>query len=216
MAEILTLGPVGLNPLGEFNSETQYERLDVVLYNGVSYVATQTVQGVLPTNTEYWDALGVSGADMTNYYTKSQTDDLISAISTMNLKVVQELPTEDISTTTIYLVPKTTTGANDAYDEYIYVSNNWEPIGSTQVDLTDYVKNTDYATTSKGGVVKISNILQLTIGPDGLFFPLVRTYNEYVNIFSNSFISKGTLENVLTNRIGAIDDVLDAINGESV
>ena len=39
MAEIKTLGPVGLNPLGDYNSETKYEKLDVVLYQGSSYVA---------------------------------------------------------------------------------------------------------------------------------------------------------------------------------
>lgn len=60
MAEIKTLGPVGLNPLGEYNSETEYEKLDVVLYQGSSYVALQTVQGQVPTNTEYWQKL-VSG-----------------------------------------------------------------------------------------------------------------------------------------------------------
>ena len=79
MAEIITLGPVAYNPKGEYNSEIFYERLDVVLYNGVSYVAKQNVQGQLPTNTEYWDQLGVSGADMANYYTKSEVDTAVNA-----------------------------------------------------------------------------------------------------------------------------------------
>lgn len=74
MSTIITLGPVGYNPKGEYNSSTQYERLDVVLYSGVSYVAKQDVTGQLPTNTDYWDALGISGADMSNYYTKSEVD----------------------------------------------------------------------------------------------------------------------------------------------
>lgn len=86
--------------------------------------------------------------NLVNYYKKSETftkqevNNLISAITTMDVRVVQTLPTEDISTTTIYLVPKTTAGTNDAYDEYIYVSNNWEHIGSTEVDLTDYATKT--------------------------------------------------------------------------
>ena len=79
MSEIKTLGPVGFNPKGEYNSETLYERLDMVLYQDVSYVAKQNIQGQPPSNSTYWDALGVSGADMSNYYTKSQVDTAVNA-----------------------------------------------------------------------------------------------------------------------------------------
>jgi hypothetical protein len=78
MSEIIVLGPVAYNPMGSYNSETEYERLDVVLYNGVSYVAKQDVQGQIPTNTDYWDQLGISGADMANYYTKTETNSLLN------------------------------------------------------------------------------------------------------------------------------------------
>lgn len=87
--------------------------------------------------------------NLINYYKKSETftkqevNDLISAITTMDIRVVQTLPTEDISTTTIYFVPKTTAGTNDVYDEYIYVSNAWEHIGSTDIDLSGYQTKID-------------------------------------------------------------------------
>lgn len=82
--------------------------------------------------------------DLANYYLKSETytqaevNSLIGAITTIDIRVVQELPTEDISTTTIYLVPSTSAGTSNAYDEYIYVNQNWEMIGTTAVDLSDY------------------------------------------------------------------------------
>lgn len=60
MSRVTTLGPVGYNPTGNYDSMRQYEKLDVVLYQGSSYVALQTVQGQVPTNTEYWQKL-VSG-----------------------------------------------------------------------------------------------------------------------------------------------------------
>jgi hypothetical protein len=94
MAEIITLGPVAYNPMGAYNSETEYERLDVVLYNDVSYVAKQNVQGQLPTNTDYWDALGISGADMSNYYTKSEVDTEVNAKYT---KPNSGIPKTDLS-----------------------------------------------------------------------------------------------------------------------
>lgn len=81
--------------------------------------------------------------NLTNYYTKSETytqDEvkaLIDAITTLNIEVVTELPTENISATTIYLKGAETTGAND-YEEWIYVNNDWELIGTTAVDLSNY------------------------------------------------------------------------------
>ena len=76
-----------------------------------------------------------------NTYTKSEVDSLIDAISTLNIEIVQTLPATG-STSTIYLVPKTAS-TNDNYDEYIYVSNSWEHIGSTEVDLSNYYTKTE-------------------------------------------------------------------------
>ena len=83
--------------------------------------------------------------DLVNYYSveesynKKEVRDLIGAINTLTMEVVTSLPTTDISPTTIYLLQ---TGQN-AYDEYIYINNAWVNIGSTEVDLTEYVKNDD-------------------------------------------------------------------------
>jgi len=173
--------------------------------------------------------------NLLNYYKKNETftkqevNDLISAITTMDLRVVEELPTQDISTTTIYLVPKNPSETNNAYDEYIYVSNNWEFIGSTEVDLTDYVKNTDYASSSKGGVIKAneSQFGTKVSSTTGTLYGEAITYNTYQTRSNGYFISKGTLENVITGKdlttkayvdglVGDISSVIDAINGEVV
>ena len=199
----------------------------------------------------------------------------------IKMQIVNELPTtgeED----TIYLVPNEGETGNN-YDEYIYVEGAWEKLGGIQVevDLTDYVKNTDYASTSKGGVVKPINDRGLNVNSDGQIIGENISYSDYlwhnqftfiskstlenvitgkglvsntnyangttagvvkvdanyngVNVGSSGFIfpspvnyatyqtkddyyfiGKGTLENVLNARIGDIDSVLDAINGESV
>ena len=63
----------------------------------------------------------------------------IGNVNSFDMAVVQELPTQDISTHTIYLVPKIGE-TNDVYDEYIYINNNWEMVGNTQVDLSNYVQ----------------------------------------------------------------------------
>lgn len=101
--------------------------------------------------------------NLVNYYKKSETftkqevNDLISAITTMDIRVVQTLPTEDISTTTIYFVPKTTAGTNDVYDEYVYVSNAWEHIGSTDIDLSGYQTKIDSSHKLSSDLVDDSN-----------------------------------------------------------
>lgn len=73
------------------------------------------------------------------------------------IKIVEALPEQGLPNRT-YFVPKTDQQTNDLYDEYMWVNNKWEFVGTRQieVDLTNYVKNTDYATTSKGGIVQIS------------------------------------------------------------
>ena len=75
-------------------------------------------------------------ANQSTTYTKTEVDNLIAAIRTLSFEVVQTLPTSDIQTNVIYLVPSSTAATNNVYDEYIYVNNNWECIGSTQIDLS--------------------------------------------------------------------------------
>ena len=82
--------------------------------------------------------------DLTNYYLKSETytkeevQSLISAINSVTLQKVDSLP-EPGESNVIYLVPKSGSG-NDIYDEYIYIDGKPEHIGSTQVDLSNYVQ----------------------------------------------------------------------------
>lgn len=87
--------------------------------------------------------------------------------------VVQELPTIDISTSTIYLVPSAKPGAENIYDEYIYVNGNWEHIGSTTVDLSDYVTKT-YFNQNVGDATKNYLVAQLA-----------NVHNLYIEMFTS-------------------------------
>lgn len=59
--------------------------------------------------------------------------------------VVDELPQvgED---NTIYLVPKSTSKTNNYYDEYMYIENEWELIGDTEIDLSNYAQKNEVLT----------------------------------------------------------------------
>ena len=50
-------GRVLMIPKGDYSSGTQYSPLDVVLYEGDSYVCKQSSRGNAPTNTTYWQAM---------------------------------------------------------------------------------------------------------------------------------------------------------------
>ncbi len=80
--------------------------------------------------------------DLQNYYTKTQTDQMVSAIPKFAISVVQTLPTENISTTTVYLVPSGEESPN-MYVEWIYAGDKWEELGAQTVDLTDYYTKTE-------------------------------------------------------------------------
>ena len=84
---------------------------------------------------------GVKAA-FNGYYTKAEVDTLVNAIKALDIEVVATLPTTDISTTTIYLVPKSQSQTQNVYDEYLYINNAWELIGSTAIDLSNYYTKT--------------------------------------------------------------------------
>jgi hypothetical protein len=75
----------------------------------------------------------------------------------INFIVVTELPTENIDESAIYMVPVDAPNETNTYEEFIYVNGAWESIGTTSVgvDMTDYIKKTDYASSDNPGVVKV-------------------------------------------------------------
>lgn len=63
--------------------------------------------------------------DVSGFATKAE----VSLLPTFEPKVVSALPTSNISSKVLYLVPADN-GENDRYDQYIYIDNAWERIGS--------------------------------------------------------------------------------------
>ena len=62
-----------------------------------------------------------------------------------DVQVVQELPaTGDAHT--LYFVPSADPQTQNIYDEYLYTNNEWEQVGSTAVDLSDYYTKTQVDT----------------------------------------------------------------------
>ena len=84
MSEIRTLGPVGLNPVGEYQENTSYERLDLVSHNGSSYVALKETLGHEVTDTEYWQRIAEGGIHMSYDATLKALNIAINGIISYN------------------------------------------------------------------------------------------------------------------------------------
>ena len=157
--------------------------------------------------------------NLVNYYTKEQSyskdevNNLINNISNFSALIVNSLPTENISTTTIYLISKTDSENNDYYDEYIYINNAWEMIGNTKVDLSNhYTKTeTDNLLKDKVGQSEFSNLEGFVYSVDGsignIYSELTNFRESYLpltagsgkRITGNLYLSKSTIMN---NNIG--------------
>ena len=84
--------------------------------------------------------------DLLNYYKKSDTyskeeiAELIGNINKLTSEIVESLPTENISTSTIYLIKE---GDTNNYKQYMYISGAWAQLSDTNIDLSGYAKLTD-------------------------------------------------------------------------
>lgn len=135
---------------GKGLSSNDFTNAHIVKLTGIesgaqaNVIETITVNGVemIPSNkTVALTVLTKAVNDLENYYLKSQTytktevQELIGQISALSVEIVDELPDQDISTTTIYLVE---TEVQNVYMQYMYIDDEWAALGSTSVDLSNY------------------------------------------------------------------------------
>ena len=80
----------------------------------------------------------VSGNLNTNFYTKTEVDNLIGSSSDFHYEIYAT--TGSVSSpaaNVLYLIGPTGTGA-DKYEEYVYANSTWTKIGDTTIDLAGY------------------------------------------------------------------------------
>ena len=109
-----------LKVYGSWNSSTQVYTVSSYSINQISYTPTA---GHNPANKNYVD---------------NAIRSALQNINSFKIELVDTLPTSDINTHTIYMVPSDKTEDNNTRDEYIYINNAWEMIGTTKIDLSNY------------------------------------------------------------------------------
>ena len=141
--------------------------------------------------------------NLTNYYLKTETytqaevNDLISHLASLNVEIVEELPTTDISTTTIYLV--NVSGTNN-YNQWMYINNAWANLGSTSVDLTNYYTKAQTNTLLDSKVDKI-------LGKGLSTNDFTNAYKDMLDNYTVDSVLDSTSTNPIQN--GTVTDALN-------
>lgn len=129
---LLTLLEPVISAAGEENV------IEVIQKNGVTLtVDNKTVNIPVPTDADIEALITAHG-----YQTATDVDEAITealaGVTGVDFQIVTELPATG-EKGVIYLLSNSGTGQN-IYDEYIYVNNRFEKIGTTEIDLSGYVQ----------------------------------------------------------------------------
>lgn len=114
------------------------QKTDGLYVKDLSNHTTNTVIHVTQDDKDLWNATLQNAKD----YTKK----LFDSVTSFTIEIVETLPTENIKTMTIYFMRNSHDNESDYYEEYMYINNKWEIIGSTFVNLAPYLLKEDFET----------------------------------------------------------------------
>ena len=106
------------------------------LTNDLSNHTSDTIIHVTQNDKDLWNATLQNAKD----YAKK----LFDSVTSFSIEIVESLPTKDIKSMTIYFIRNGRDNESDYYEEYMYINNKWEIIGSTFVNLTPYLLKEDF------------------------------------------------------------------------
>ena len=112
-------------------------------FSSVNTTDFTTTSGILSINNATWAKKSDVSNSLSEYYTKEQVDSLLSNLKKATITVVPTLPAtgeEGI----IYLV-----GTSAPYEQYVWEGSAWIDLGSTEIDLSNYVNTTGTLTANQ-------------------------------------------------------------------
>lgn len=77
-----------------------------------------------------------------NYYNKEEVNEMHEALSGLHFEIVETLPdiNDRPNPKVIYLVPSPDAEPANIYEEWVVINNKWELLGTTKIDLSNYVQ----------------------------------------------------------------------------
>lgn len=136
--------------------------------------------------------------------------------------VTTEVP--DLWISSVESTSSTYTYVDDATFVNSLATNGYVQVGyyklsmleTQKVDLTNYVKNTDYATSATAGVIKTGSSYGTSMTSSGNLRAVVKTYQEYSSAGDYMFVGKRTLENVINGKsLETADNKVTSISSSS-
>jgi hypothetical protein len=172
--------------------------------------------------------------NLTNYYLKSQTYsknevlELVGKLGGLSIEAVDTLPTSEIIPNTLYLVKCETEENQNIYEEYIYINDKWELIGTTKIDLSNYVQKDEVMpiveeNSDEVDTLELEEVDTLTVGKSDNYnvesddqVPTTKAVKQIVdekiaNLVNSAPETLDTLGEV-AQALQENDDVVEALN----
>lgn len=149
-----------LNGISDNANKTEF--LQITTSNKANHIATITIDGtatdIYSPKTEVDLTMSDTSTNpVENKVVKKYVDDAISSVVSIKFEVVQTLPATGVNGT-IYLVPH---GGSDPniYDEFVWIDSEqkWERFGTTDIDLSPYLKIADLVEVSTSDIDTMFN-----------------------------------------------------------
>lgn len=182
---MVSAGRVLIMPKGAYDASETYSMLDLVSYNGSSYIAKKSTTGNLPTNTTYWQlsAYGGSASNIAGNFATLETTDYAS----QNYAVGDYLVTKDSQLCEV--IATITTGDELVLDTNIEVTS----VEAMIEGVKDYVDDLDEENVKLKGMTAIS----------------VQTDLDTMTTLGNYYKSSGSF--YVTNAPTGIDSEITAL-----
>lgn len=121
-------------------------------------------------------------------------------------EVVSVLPTENISDNTLYFVPN----EKGSHNEYLYINDKWELVGSTETNLTDYYTKLETNTLleDKANKSDLSTVATSGSYKDLLDKPVIPEGSDL-----SDYYNKGETDNLLNSKANTSDLAVVAKSG---
>lgn len=138
-------------------------------------------------------------------------ENVISGIPKFKVSVVDELPTKEISTTTIYLVKNALTSTNNLYTEYIYVEKDkdtwdWEKLGEQSLEISDIVTQQQLNNAISGA---LRDYMKTTDMQNWVNEQIGASKTDILKTVSETYATKEDFDSV-AETVDKIDEKLDS------
>ena len=118
--------------------------------------------------------------------------------------IVDSLPTSNVNSHTLYLVPADDAIESNGYLEYLYINGKWECVGSTIIDFSMIGDLTQLTTEDKTTLVAAIN--EVFASSNTAINEMKSHFNEQINTTNNSVNTKiNEIKNSVNEQINTIN-----------